>query len=231
MRLERSLYLSDQPPGTGAADSGSEITALLREVIASGEPTVICAHRENLPELREAALAALAGHPDASGAVVPGDALAELPKDWDVTLPTSGFWVLNVAPLPPPAEPERAEQDPDPAAPEPPDSAAAASALSRRRWQLRRTRSGRVAGPRPASEVAGRDVRDADVAGRDVAGGGVAGGGVASGAARGNTARGGPGDSGVSPGETRAGDSRAASAAGRVGVLVSADRYDLSEPQ
>ena len=226
VRLERSLYLSDQPPGTGAADSGSEITALLREVIASGEPTVICAHRENLPELREAALAALAGHPDASGAVVPGDALAELPKDWDVTLPTSGFWVLNVAPLPPPAEPERAEQDPDPAAPEPPDSAAAASALSRRRWQLRRTRSGRVAGPRPASEVAGRGVRGADVAGRD-----VAGGGVASGAARGNTARGGPGDSGVSPGETRAGDSRAASAAGRVGVLVSADRYDLAEPQ
>jgi 8-oxo-(d)GTP phosphatase len=227
VQVEQSLYFHHQSPGTGAADPGSEITALVREVIASGEPTVICAHRENLPKLREAALAALAGHPgDASGAVAPGDALAELPKDWNMTLPTSGFWVLNVAPLPPPAEPERAEQDPDPAAPEPPAPAATASAISRRRWPLRRTRSGRFAGPQPASEAAGGDIRGADAAGRD-----VAGGTAASGAARGNTARGGSGDRGASPGETRAGGSKAAGAAGRVGVLISADRYDLSEPQ
>jgi 8-oxo-(d)GTP phosphatase len=207
VRLERSLYLSDQPPGTGATDSGSEITALLREVIASGEPTVICAHRENLPELREAALAALAGPPDASGAVVPGDALAELPKDWDDTLPTSGFWVLNVAPLPPATEPERAEQDLEPAAP--------ASPPSRRLWQLRRARSGRVVGPRPTGGVAGA---------------GVVSGNATSGAVRGNDGGGGPGDGGVNPGESGAGDSKPASAAGRVGVLISADRYDLSEP-
>jgi 8-oxo-dGTP pyrophosphatase MutT (NUDIX family)/phosphohistidine phosphatase SixA len=231
VRVEQSLYIHDQSPGTGAADSGSEITALLREVIASGEPTVICAHRENLPELREAALAVLAGHPDdASGAVAPGDALAKLPKDWDVVLPTSGFWVLNVAPLLSAREPERAEQDLEPAAPEPPDSAATASALNRRRWQLRRARSGRVAGPRPPSEVAGADVAGRDVAGGDVAGGDVAGGGVASGAARGNSARGGSRDRGPSSGETRAGNGEPASAAGRVGVLISADRYDLSEP-
>ncbi len=115
VRLEQSLYLHDQSPGTGAADSGSEITALVREVIASGEPTVICAHRENLPELREAALAALAGHPgDASGSwSCPVTPSRNCPRTGTTTLPTSGFWVLNVAPLPPAAEPERAEQDPD----------------------------------------------------------------------------------------------------------------------
>jgi 8-oxo-(d)GTP phosphatase len=225
VRLERSLYLSDQPPGTGAADSGSQITALLREVIASGEPTVICAHRENLPELREAALAALAGHPDASGAVVPGDALAELPKDWDDTLPTSGFWVLNVAPLPPATEPERAEQDLEPAAPGPPDSAAPASPPSRRLWQLRRARSGRVVGPRPAGGVAG-----AGVVSGNATGGNSRSGNATSGAVSGIDGGGEPGDGGVTPGETGAGDSKPASAAGRVGVLISADRYDLSEP-
>jgi 8-oxo-dGTP pyrophosphatase MutT (NUDIX family)/phosphohistidine phosphatase SixA len=103
VRLEKSLYIHNQPPRKGAADSASEITALVREVIASGEPTVICAHRENLPVLQQAALAALAGRSDgAAGAAAPADASAELPKEWNETLPTSGFWVLNVAPLPPP---------------------------------------------------------------------------------------------------------------------------------
>ena len=62
VRLERSLYLHNQSSRTDAADSGTEIAALVREAIAAGEPTVICAHRENLPVLQEAALTALAGH-------------------------------------------------------------------------------------------------------------------------------------------------------------------------
>ena len=55
-------------------------------------------------------------------------------------------------------------------------------------------------------------------------------GNATSGAGRGNDGGGGPGDGGVNPGESGAGDSKPASAAGRVGVLISADRYDLSEP-
>jgi 8-oxo-dGTP pyrophosphatase MutT (NUDIX family)/phosphohistidine phosphatase SixA len=101
VRTEPSLYMDNESSQT-SADSESDVTALVREVIASGEPTVICAHRENLPLLQEAALTALTGHlTDDSGAAVPGDTIAELPKEWDETLPTSGFWVLNVAPLPP----------------------------------------------------------------------------------------------------------------------------------
>ena len=158
VRAEPSLYIHDQSPGTGAADSGSEITALVREVIASGEPTVICAHRQNLPVLQEAALAALAGHPDdASGAGTPGVTIAGLPKEWDEALPTSGFWVLNVAALPLPPEPEQADPAPGPATPEPPDSAAPPSAPSRRWWQLRRVRPSRVVDARPASDAPTRD--------------------------------------------------------------------------
>ena len=99
---EQSLYLHNQSSRTGAADSGTEITALVREAIAAGEPTVICAHRENLPALQEAALAALAGHSagESRHRAAPGDAIADVPKEWDDALPTSGFWVLNVAPLP-----------------------------------------------------------------------------------------------------------------------------------
>src|SRR6202035_5846230 len=107
VRAEPSLYLHNASTLAGAADSAAGLTALVREVIAAGEPTVICAHRENLPLLQEAALAVLTGHSaPASGAGapeagVPGDAVAQLPREWDDALPTSGFWVLNVAALPP----------------------------------------------------------------------------------------------------------------------------------
>ena len=100
----------------------------VREAIAAGEPTVICAHRENLPVLQAAALAALGATQPPSDAA-PGSALAhsalsasaeatsaqsgpaqpplpDLPKEWDDPLPTSGFWVLNLAlPAPSPATP------------------------------------------------------------------------------------------------------------------------------
>ncbi len=100
VRLERSLYLHNQSSRTDAADSGTEIAALVREAIAAGEPTVICAHRENLPVLQEAALTVLAGHSAGESGIVPADAIADVPKEWGDALPTSGFWVLNVAPLP-----------------------------------------------------------------------------------------------------------------------------------
>jgi 8-oxo-dGTP pyrophosphatase MutT (NUDIX family)/phosphohistidine phosphatase SixA len=315
VRLEKSLYIHNQPPRTGAADSGSDITALVRAVIASGEPTVICAHRENLPVLQQAALAALAGRSDgAAGAAAPGDASAELPKEWNEPLPTSGFWVLNVAPLPPPPGPGPAGQagrnqnpgaapDPNPSAnlgpnprlgpasdpgvaagpgvaadpgmaadqgvaatapaPEAPDPAAPPSAPRRRWWQLRRARAIRAAAARPVGGAAGTNA----AAGKAAPGGAAPGGAApGNGAAAGKTATGGaatgngaaagktepgnvvsadvtvgvatgasgkgrhPGDSGVSSSETHAGGASGASPAGRLGVLVSADRYDLSEP-
>jgi 8-oxo-dGTP pyrophosphatase MutT (NUDIX family)/phosphohistidine phosphatase SixA len=195
VRLERSLYLHNQSSRTDAADSGTEIAALVREAIAAGEPTVICAHRENLPVLQEAALTALAGHSAGeSSGIVPADAIADVPKEWDDALPTSGFWVLNVAPLPSvkaPAGP--GEGPPSTAGP------VAATPSASRPWWRRllggivpsRTRS---AGTYPVGGQPGADDRDG---GQAAAGGDAAGGG----------------------GEP----------AGPVGVLVSADRYDLSE--
>jgi 8-oxo-(d)GTP phosphatase len=201
VRVEQSLYVHNQSPRTGAADSGSDLAALVREVIASGEPTVICAHRENLPLLQKAALAALAAHPDdAADASAPGDATAGLPAEWDETLPTSGFWVLNVAPLPPPSppapDPDQAEPARNPAAPEPPDPAAPPSVPSRRWWQFRRPRAARVVGARSAAAVGTSTVNINTTAST----------------ASTSTA------------------STTVSTVGRVGVLVSADRYDLSEP-
>jgi 8-oxo-dGTP pyrophosphatase MutT (NUDIX family)/phosphohistidine phosphatase SixA len=200
VRAEPSLYLHNASTLAGAADSAAGLTALVREVIAAGEPTVICAHRENLSLLQEAALAVLTGHSaDASGAGapgagVPGDAVAQLPREWDDPLPTSGFWVLNVAPLPSvkaPAGP--GEGPPSTAGP-----VAATPSASRPWWQRllggivpARTRS---AGTTPAGGQPGADDGDG---GQAAAGGDAAGGG----------------------GEP----------AGPVGVLVSADRYDLSE--
>jgi len=110
VRTEPSLSIHDQSSGTDAAYSSPQMTALIREVIAAGEPAVICAHRENLPALREAALTVLTGHSaDEPGQVASGGIVAsggssvssstvvDLPKEWDDPLPTSGFWVLNVA--------------------------------------------------------------------------------------------------------------------------------------
>jgi 8-oxo-(d)GTP phosphatase len=225
VREEASLYIHSNSSRTSPADSGTAIAAIIREAIASGEPTVICAHRENLPVLQEAALAALAGHPGAeiSAAELPGGApddvaggpIAELPREWDDAVPTSGFWVMNVAPLPPspepprepgqtapvtaaqdhaaapPAAPEPPDQDhaaPAPAAPEPPDQDPPASA--RRWWHRLRARPGRGRAPRPAQDAASAPAAEA-------------------------TATSGEADKG--------------SMARLSGVLISADRYDLSE--
>jgi len=91
VREDPSLYIHNQSSGTGRGDSVPSLAALVREAIASGEPTVVCAHRENIPGLQAAALAALD---------------FQLPKEWADSLPTAGFWVLNLttAPTPPSAE-------------------------------------------------------------------------------------------------------------------------------
>jgi len=183
---EPRLFIHHKPTGTQAADPRAAIGALVRDVIAAGQPTVLCAHRENISVLREAALAALAGHP---GRPWPADGeldasartgLSELPKDWDSSLPTSGFWVLNIAPLAPAPEPAA----PAPAPAQAPGTAAAQSA--RRWWPRIRLQPPGEAGtdsPSPARLGEGGDVPGAD--------------------------------------ENRADRP--------VGVLTSADRYDLSE--
>jgi 8-oxo-dGTP diphosphatase len=223
VRVEPSLSMNNQSSRTGAADTAAVITALVRGAIASGEPTVICAHQENLPVLQEAALAALAGHSahvpgsGVSGADLPADALAELPGEWGQSLPTSGFWVLNVAPLllePGPRSapaPEPGQAAEDPATPEPPDRAASASAPVHRWWQRFRARTGRDADAQPVGDVTRGGVTSADVTS------GHADGGVTD-------------NDDVTGGETRAGDAVDARPASPLGVLISADRYDLSEP-
>jgi 8-oxo-dGTP diphosphatase len=85
VRQEPALYVHNPSSRTVADDPGTSLTAIVREAIAAGEPAVLCAHRENIPTLRAAALAALGGR-------------VELPANWDDQLPTSGFWVLNVDP-------------------------------------------------------------------------------------------------------------------------------------
>ena len=236
VREEPSLYIHSEPVA-GAADPGTVNAALVRAAIASGVPTVICAHRENMPELREAVLAALAGYSvggqaasgkgsggKGSGGTAPrgkdaadgaAGAVFELPKDWDETLPTSGFWVLNIAPLPAQPEPEPAPE-PDMAAPEPP--APAASSRGGTWWQRLRALARRdAAAVRPEGAPGDGDAASA------YAGDQAGGTGTPSAATAG--ADGGPdGEAGVSPGG--AGD---AAALRPVGVLISADRYDLSD--
>jgi phosphohistidine phosphatase SixA len=96
VRQEPALYIHNQSSRTVPDDPGTSLTAIVREALATGEPAVLCAHRENIPTLRAAALAALGGR-------------VELPRDWDDQLSTSGFWVLNVAP---PASPSPAQRWP-----------------------------------------------------------------------------------------------------------------------
>jgi 8-oxo-(d)GTP phosphatase len=230
---EPSLYIHNQSFRTDAADAGTGIAALIREAIASGVPTVVCAHRENISVLQEAALAALAGHPAAVGGgsrgSVSGDrepdgpdpddgaadgalpGIAELPRDWDDTLPTSGFWVLNVAP-PLPAGGGAGTAEPV-SAPEP----GPAAARTRRWWQLIRDRGARDA---PIGNVSAGNVRGGNISGGNIRGGEAA---LASGAHRNSGAdRSSVGD--------RGGAVDRASVGRPVGVLISADRYDLSEP-
>ena len=59
LREEPSLYIHHQSSRTDPADSPPSIAALLAEAITAGEPTIFCAHRENIPVLQAAALAAL----------------------------------------------------------------------------------------------------------------------------------------------------------------------------
>jgi 8-oxo-dGTP pyrophosphatase MutT (NUDIX family)/phosphohistidine phosphatase SixA len=182
VRTEPSLSLHDESSPAGVPDPAAGLAALLREVVAAGEPAVVCAHRENLPLVQEAALAALTSHTvsgTGDGDGVLGDAILRLPEEWDETLPTSGFWVLNVAALPPAGE----EAGPEPAAP-PTVSGPVASAL--RRWWRRGF--GRPAGAQPGET-----------------------------------------DGGAPAAEPSGGDPRIPDT-GPVGVLVSADRYDLAEP-
>jgi 8-oxo-(d)GTP phosphatase len=167
LREEPSLYIHHQSSGTVPADSQASIAALLSEAIAAGEPTIFCAHRENIPVLQAAALAALGVAQPPSDAA-PGSALAtsalatsalansalagpaqptipDLPKEWDDPLPTSGFWVLNLTLPPPPAPPASST----PAAPPVP---ATPRRPAWRRWFRARTRPPRTtATPPPAS--------------------------------------------------------------------------------
>jgi 8-oxo-(d)GTP phosphatase len=58
------------------------LTSLIRDLVAAGQPAVVCLHRENLPQALAAACTAL-GAPSA----VPGDPV----------LPKGGFWVVHAA--------------------------------------------------------------------------------------------------------------------------------------
>ena len=218
LREEPALYIHYQASRTGGAAPEVTLDSLVREVIAAGQPTVLCAHRENIPDLRRAALAALASHPgEARWQAGPGtDGPAsgtpagrfELPKEWDDPLPTSGFWVLNIAPLP--AEVPAAPSRPAPAQfPEAQQSRAASG-------QPGAGRSSRAGGAPGAgrSSGAGRAGRRwwQQVWGRRL------GGAVDAGAAAPNARN------GLVPDASDASDSPD----GPVGLLVSADRYDLS---
>jgi 8-oxo-(d)GTP phosphatase len=157
LREEPSLYIHTQSSRTDPADSPPSIAALMAQAVAAGEPTIFCAHRENIPVLQAAALAALGLDQPASDAA-PGSALADvglegfppLPKEWDDPLPTSGFWVLNLT-LPPPPSPTSASPTPAPAPPAtPPPPAPRPPAW--RRWFRSRTRPRRTApAPPPAA--------------------------------------------------------------------------------
>jgi 8-oxo-dGTP pyrophosphatase MutT (NUDIX family)/phosphohistidine phosphatase SixA len=208
VRVERSLYIHDESPRTDAADSDGDLAALVREAIASRKPTVICAHRENLPVLQEAALAALAGYSgDGPGSdAAHHDTIAELPKEWDEALPTSGFWVLNVAPLPSAPAPA---PEPEQTSPMPSDLVAGPPAASRPWW--RRLLGNRSASAGPADGGApGAD----QPRGEEGAGTGTGG-----------AVRGGEPDRDDASGAQPVGHGPG----GPVGLLVSADRYDLSE--
>jgi 8-oxo-(d)GTP phosphatase len=143
VRTEESLYIR----GAAATDP-AVLRSLIAGAVASGEPTVLCAHRENLPAIKEAALAVLAPAGETARATAgataretPEPAVGgfDLPRDWPVLLPTAGFWVLNVAPVP--------ETEPAPE-PEPAEAVTGASAAPpRRRWLRGRFRPHRPVRP------------------------------------------------------------------------------------
>ncbi len=169
LREEPSLYIHHQSSRTVPADSQPSIAALLSEAITAGEPTIFCAHRENIPVLQAAALSAL-GHAQPPSDAAPGSPLAdvglkafpELPKDWDDPLPTSGFWVLNLT-LPPPPSPHSSPATPpspatqsSPAAPSAPAAPPDQQLPAWRRWFRARAHTGAHArSPRPAAPAPG----------------------------------------------------------------------------
>ena len=65
LQEEPSLYIHTQSSRTDAAGSHPSITALVSEAIAAGEPTIFCAHRENMPALLAASCARLGAQPPA----------------------------------------------------------------------------------------------------------------------------------------------------------------------
>ena len=189
----------------------------------------------------------------ASGGKVPGgraprgakaadDAAAdpfELPEDWDETLPPSGFWVMNIAPFPAKPEgepaPERDMTEAQQAGPETagPETAGPETAGLE-------TAGLETAGPETAEPQSAATRRPAPAAPsprrtwwrrlRTLARGGHA--------APGRTDYGPSGEDGPSgdhgprgePGEPQSGAPAGDMAAARpVGVLISADRYDLAE--
>ena len=110
MREEPSLYVHHLLAATDQDDSARlSVAALVSEAIAAGEPTIICAHRENLPDLQAAALAALgiaAPGSDAGPRQRTGGRCAcphrRAPQGLGRRPPHPGFWVLNLAHAPSP---------------------------------------------------------------------------------------------------------------------------------
>lgn len=72
---------ADGRPAVPAADRDADVAARCADLAASGVPTLICAHRENLPVMLHAAVRALGGSSPPSGR----------------PLPKGGFWVLQSA--------------------------------------------------------------------------------------------------------------------------------------
>jgi 8-oxo-dGTP diphosphatase len=62
---------------------GDTLADLVRDLVADGQPAVLCLHRENLPKALAAARAALGAPP--------------APESPDPPLPKGGFWVLHMA--------------------------------------------------------------------------------------------------------------------------------------
>jgi hypothetical protein len=146
-----------------------------------------------------------------------------------VTLPTSGFWVLNIAPLPAEAEPEPA---PEPGLPQQDMEAESPAPAAPSWWQRLRALPRRVGvgreGARGDGGAANANINGqvSGISTRSPAEAGGQASGVSTPSAATADADGGPdGEAGVSPDGAGAGDA----APCPVGVLISADRYDLSD--
>jgi 8-oxo-(d)GTP phosphatase len=235
LRVEPSLYIHHHSSRTVPPDSHPSITALLSEAIAAGEPTIFCAHRENIPVLQAAALAALGVAQPPSDAA-PGSALAasalsasplvgsaesghpqppipDLPKEWDDALPTSGFWVLNLTLPPPPTSPPPtapsgsiAPTTPTPPASSTPATPAAPPRPAWRRWFRPRARPPRATTPAPAAPSS-PERSDASASSPAFLGAPV-----------------------LAPEPTPTTPETSAPSAPPAHRLISADRYDLTEP-